>query len=102
MCRRWVNSFAAFLKDLGLRPEGMTLDRKNPDKNYAPTNCRWADATTQTNNRRKQPYVKLRAYRRAASILMKQKVNCTPLVTTVTHNGASDHEHELLERKGDI
>jgi len=58
MCRRWATSFAAFLKDMGLRPEGMTLDRENPDKNYTPSNCRWADATTQTNNRRKQRYVK--------------------------------------------
>ena len=58
MCRRWFNSFAAFLKDMGERPESMTLDRKNPDKDYTKSNCRWADATTQTNNRRKQRYVK--------------------------------------------
>jgi hypothetical protein len=54
MCRRWFNSFAAFLADMKLRPENKTLDRKNPDKNYTPSNCRWADATTQSSNKRKK------------------------------------------------
>jgi len=52
VCRRWLKSFANFLADMGERPEGMTLDRKNPSKNYSPGNCRWATKEEQARNRR--------------------------------------------------
>ena len=47
--------FAVFLADMGERPEGMTLDRKNPYGDYTPANCRWATAKTQRANQRGQP-----------------------------------------------
>lgn len=52
VCEAWKNSFATFLKDLGLKPEGMSLDRIDPEGNYEPGNCRWADNMTQRHNRR--------------------------------------------------
>ena len=42
VCDRWLNSFQAFLEDMGEKPEGLTLDRKDPDKGYYKDNCRWA------------------------------------------------------------
>jgi hypothetical protein len=52
MCQDWIYSFAAFLSDMGERPEGMTLDRIDVQGNYEPGNCRWATMVTQNNNKR--------------------------------------------------
>jgi hypothetical protein len=52
VCKKWRLSFEEFVKDMGERPEGFTLDRINPFGNYEPENCRWADAETQAKNKR--------------------------------------------------
>jgi len=49
-CSDW-EFFENFLKDMGLRPEGMTLDRIDGTKGYFKENCRWATPKQQVRNR---------------------------------------------------
>ena len=47
----WRESFPAFLRHVGARPPGTSLDRIDGSKGYVPGNIRWADARTQNQNR---------------------------------------------------
>lgn len=51
ICKRW-NKFENFLADMGPRPAGLSIERKNNSGNYEPSNCIWADKKTQAMNRR--------------------------------------------------
>jgi hypothetical protein len=57
VCDRWRFSFAAFLEDLGERPDGKTLDRRDVDGDYVPSNCRWATPPEQIANRRRSAWL---------------------------------------------
>jgi hypothetical protein len=62
VCPKWRVSFSAFLKDMGPRPEGMTLDRKDNDLGYLcgrckacgrTKNCQWSSWHDQIQGQRR-------------------------------------------------
>lgn len=52
ICERWIESFENFLEDMGNRPPGLSLERKDNNLGYCKSNCVWADIGNQNRNRR--------------------------------------------------
>lgn len=52
VCERWL-SFENFLADMGRRPSSLhSIERKDVNGNYEPSNCIWATRIVQMNNKR--------------------------------------------------
>ena len=52
MDERWLNDPLTFFSDMGERPLGGTLERRDNEKGYSPNNCYWATMKEQQNNKR--------------------------------------------------
>ncbi len=56
VCERWMK-FENFLSDMGLRPFGMQLHRKDNDGPYCPSNCVWVDPFTHARLKRTNRWI---------------------------------------------
>lgn len=71
VCERW-ESYGAWLADMGPRPLGHSLDRRDNNKGYEPGNCRWATRREQQRNQRRAVWVTIDGERYRAIELAEQ------------------------------
>lgn len=91
-CKEWVD-FRVFLKDMGIRPKGFTLDRINVFKGYYKENCRWADNHTQAINKTNSRYLTLNGITKHISQWSKDTgIKRSTLSARVCHYGWSDEK----------
>jgi hypothetical protein len=77
VCSRW-SDFLAFVADMGPRPDGHSIDRRDNDRGYEcgvcqecvtagrKPNCRWVTQATQNRNRSNNVYVEIEGVRQLA------------------------------------
>ena len=59
ICARWLgpDGFVNFYADMGPRPPGLTLERKDNMRGYEPGNCVWATDEDQQNNKQNNHWI---------------------------------------------
>lgn len=59
VCQEWREDYTVFLRDMGRRPLGHSLDRIDPKGSYNPSNCRWATFKEQSMNQTRRNVCKM-------------------------------------------
>ena len=91
VCERW-HQFENFYKDMGDRPEGMSLDRIDNNGDYEPSNCRWTTFKTQHANRRNNRNLTLNGHTKCIAEWANE-LNLHPAtIRNRLRRGASDEE----------
>jgi predicted Zn-ribbon and HTH transcriptional regulator len=56
VCDDW-RRFKNFLRDMGVRPDGLSIDRIDSNGNYEPSNCRWSTNKEQGTNKSSNTFI---------------------------------------------
>ena len=56
VCQEWLDSPRTFFIDMGPKPKGLTLERKDNNLGYSKNNCIWATPLEQANNTRRNKF----------------------------------------------
>jgi len=98
VCERWF-SFDNFYEDMGPRPPGYLIERKDRKGNYEPGNCHWASRWEQNDNRSSTFMVEFRGEKmslRRAHKLTNSPVSYSTVYTRVAQMGW-DVERALMK-----
>lgn len=57
VCDRWLSSFDNFIEDMGVCPNGYSIERKDCNGNYEPLNCKWIPISKQAENTRRTVWI---------------------------------------------
>jgi len=72
VCDRWFK-FENFLEDMGVRPEGLSLERINNEEGYNPQNCKWATTAEQNRNKRDNVFLTFQGETKIQSVWAAEK-----------------------------
>jgi len=96
VCERWF-SYENFLADMGRRPSPVhSIDRKDNDGNYEPSNCRWATKIEQSYNTRAT--TKLRYKGRELTLLDAARLSGVPKATISQRLTRGWTDRDAIER----
>jgi hypothetical protein len=110
VCDEWRTSFEEFFADMGPKPTpAHSLERIDVDRNYEPTNCRWATRKEQNENKRNSLFLVFRGERLVIAQVAKQlDIDRTTLTRYMRRNGwpeltgEEDSLKELIRRHHDL
>lgn len=89
VCERW-HTFENFYADMGDRPAGRSIDRKDNDQGYEPNNCRWATRVEQARNTSLNAIVSLHgSHMTMAELAERTGINCNTLTYRIRKMGLS-------------
>ena len=98
VCERW-GKFENFLKDMGERPTGKTLDRTDNDGSYSKNNCRWITQKEQCSNTRVNVYVILNGEKTSLPKACKVLNLKRSLIYQRLRRGSTFEEATLIKRR---
>lgn len=98
VCERWF-SFEAFVADMGLRPDGKTLDRVDNNGNYEPSNCRWATRVEQARNTRRNRVVLVNGVPKFQTEIAKEYGLCDSTISRRREAGNSLTAEAFFKRQ---
>jgi hypothetical protein len=82
VCEAWLNSFSAFMDDMGARPApDLTIERRDNAGGYEPSNCVWAKPIEQVRNRKCAIWVEMNG----ARITLKELADKTGVPYSTVH-----------------
>lgn len=73
VCDKWRTSYTDFLADMGRKPTSEhSIERRDNDKGYSPSNCYWATRIEQANNKRNNLFVTIAGETKTAAQWARQ------------------------------
>ena len=94
VCKRWDESFDAFLADMGKKPTPEhELERIDNNAGYFPENCKWATRIEQQNNRRTTRYLTANGETLPAAVWARRLGTYVPtIVNRIDKSGWSEQD----------
>ena len=98
VCERW-GDFETFLKDMGPRPNGASIERNDNDGDYEPSNCRWATSLEQAQNTSRTRLITAGGETRTVTEWERKLNGCCSLIQTRLKLGWAEEAACLTPKK---